>query len=223
MARGPRSVVSKAWGRRREGRTWRRRSGFSNSVVDAFVDDEAFGGDAGLWPLLTQRALTAFSTAKSRLAEGHDDEGVGAAELEDRFFDEPAGLGSDGAAGGLGAGEGDGGDAGVVEEVFLPGGPSMRRVWKTPRGKPARRTNASMASAHWGTLEACLRRPTLPAMSAGASKAEDLPEGEVPGHDGEDDAEWVVADVGFFLVGGARVRQGWDAFGGEDTWTALSA
>ena len=36
----------------------------------------------------------------------------------------------------------------------------------------------------------------------GAEKAEDLPEGEVPGHDGEDDAERVPADVAVLAFGG---------------------
>ena len=45
-----------------------------------------------------------------------------------------------------------------------------RSVVKTPSGKPAFRKRSSRASAHCGTLEACLRRPTLPAMSAGAAK-----------------------------------------------------
>ena len=42
----------------------------------------------------------------------------------------------------------------------------------------------------------------------GREEAEDLPEGEVPGHDGEDDAEGVPADVGVVF--------GVDGFGRED-------
>ena len=58
---------------------------------------------------------------------------------------------------------------------------SMRSVWKLPRGKPARRTRASMASAHWGTLEACLSRPTLPAIRAGARKRKTCQKGKFQG------------------------------------------
>ena len=43
-------------------------------------------------------------------------------------------------------------------------------VWNAPSGKPARVRMSSIASATWGTFEACLSRPTLPAMSAGAAK-----------------------------------------------------
>ena len=45
----------------------------------------------------------------------------------------------------------------------------MSSVWKTPSGAPARRNRSSSASAHCGTFEACLRRPTFPATSAGAA------------------------------------------------------
>ena len=44
------------------------------------------------------------------------------------------------------------------------------RVWKTSSGKPASRNSSSMNSAVWGTLLACLSRPTLPAARAGAAK-----------------------------------------------------
>jgi len=38
-----------------------------------------------------------------------------------------------------------------------------------------------MAKAHWGTLEACLRMPTLPAMSAGARKRKTCQRGKFQG------------------------------------------
>ena len=47
---------------------------------------------------------------------------------------------------------------------------STKRLVKTPSGRPARRNRSSMASAVWGTLDACLSRPTLPTMKAGAAK-----------------------------------------------------
>ena len=46
----------------------------------------------------------------------------------------------------------------------------ISRVWKTSSGKPALRNSSSMYSAVCGTLLACLSRPTLPAISAGAAK-----------------------------------------------------
>ncbi len=54
-------------------------------------------------------------------------------------------------------------------------------VWKAPPGKPAQRKTSSIASAHWGTLEACLRRPTLPAMRPGAAKRKTCQNGKFHG------------------------------------------
>ncbi len=42
-------------------------------------------------------------------------------------------------------------------------------VWNTPTGAPARANRSASASAHCGTFDACLSRPTLPAASAGAA------------------------------------------------------
>ncbi len=44
------------------------------------------------------------------------------------------------------------------------------RVWKEPGGYPARRNTSSMRRAVCGTFDACLSRPTLPAMRPGAAK-----------------------------------------------------
>ena len=38
-----------------------------------------------------------------------------------------------------------------------------------------------MASAHWGTLDACLSSPTLPAISAGAAKRKTCQKGKFQG------------------------------------------
>ena len=46
--------------------------------------------------------------------------------------------------------------------------PGTRSTRRRSFGKPASRTASSIASAHWGTLEACLRRAAFPAMNAGA-------------------------------------------------------
>ncbi len=47
---------------------------------------------------------------------------------------------------------------------------STKRLVKTPSGRPARRNRSSRTSAVWGTFDACLSRPTLPTISAGAAK-----------------------------------------------------
>lgn len=42
-------------------------------------------------------------------------------------------------------------------------------VWNTPSGKPASWKSSSRYRAHCGTFEACLSRPTFPAIRAGAA------------------------------------------------------
>ena len=46
----------------------------------------------------------------------------------------------------------------------------IRSVWKSPCGAPASSITFSISNAHWLTLEACFKRPTLPAMTDGAMK-----------------------------------------------------
>ena len=46
---------------------------------------------------------------------------------------------------------------------------STKRLVNAPSGRPARRNRSSMASAVCGTLDACLSRPTLPSIKAGAA------------------------------------------------------
>ncbi len=57
----------------------------------------------------------------------------------------------------------------------------MSSVWKAPSGNPARRMMSSIASAHRGTLEACLSRPTFPAIKAGAANRKTCQNGKFHG------------------------------------------
>ena len=175
--------------------------------IDALVDDEALGGDAAL-AVVDAAGLDGVVDGGVEVGGGKDDEGVGAAELEDGLLDEPAGLCGDGAAGGLGAGDGDGGDAGVGEEVF-----DLARLDEQGLEDAAGKAGAAHQGFNReGTLRdvgGVLEQADVAGHERGSEEAEDLPEGEVPGHDGEDDAEGVVADVALGVLGG-------DAFGGED-------
>ena len=89
-------------------------------VVDLVSDDEALGGDAGLAAVDAARTHGGFDR-EVEVGGRHDDEGVAATKLEHGLLDEPAGLGGDGAAGGLAAGDGDRGDALVGEDTSRPG------------------------------------------------------------------------------------------------------
>ena len=156
---------------------------------------------------MTQRALTAVSTASVEVGGGHDDEGVAAAEFEDGFFDEPSGLGGDGAACGFAAGEGDGGDALVGEDGFDLAGFDEEGL-EGAAGKAGAADEGFDGERALGDVGGVLEQADVAGHERGREEAEDLPEGEVPGHDGEDDAERVPADVGVVFGG--------DGFGGED-------
>jgi len=59
--------------------------------------------------------------------------------------------------------------------------PDTRTVRSRPSGNPASRTASSMASAHCGTFDACLRRAPFPAMNAGAAKRTTCQNGKFQG------------------------------------------
>ena len=115
-----------------------------------------------------------------------------------------------GAAGGLGAGNGDGGYTVVGEEVLDLTGFDEEGLEGAAGGSPARRMRASMARAHWGTLEACLSRPTLPAMSAGAAKRKTCQSGKFQGMTARMTPSGSKTDEGLEVLG-------LDGLGGEDT------
>ena len=176
-------------------------------VVDLVGDDEAFGGDAGLAAVDAAGAHGGFN-GEVEVGGGHDDEGVAAAEFEDGFFDEPAGLGADGAAGGLAAGDGDGGDALVGEDGldlidFEQEG--LKGAAREAGATDERLDRESALRDVGGVFE----QSDVAGHQCRREKTEDLPEGEVPGHDGEDDAERVPAYVAVVVLGG-------DGLGRED-------
>ncbi len=139
-------------------------------VVDLVCDDEAFGGDAGLSAVDAARAHGGFD-GEVEVGGRHHDERVAAAELENGFFDEPAGLGADGAAGGFAAGDGDGGDALVGEDVFdlveLRAGGSGRCREESRRGGPATQSRGRTAGRSMRASAGRRCRPSVQARENG--------------------------------------------------------
>ena len=172
--------------------------------VDGFGDEEALGGDAGL-PLSTERAATARDGGVER-GRGHDDEGIAAAEFEDGFLDEPSGLGGDGAAGGLAASDRDGGDALIGEHHLDLAGFDEERL-EAAAGKAGAADEGLDGERALGDVGGVLEQAHVASHQGGREEAEDLPEGEVPGHDGEDDSERVPADGGVEGRGVERLRR----------------
>gem|GEM_PF-4445429 len=185
---------------------------FSKLVVDVLVDEEALGRDAAL-AVVDAARLDGMGDGFVEVGGGEDDEGVGAAEFEHGLLDEPSGLGGDGAAGGLGTGDGDGGNAAVGEEAFDLAGLDEEGLEAAAGEAGAADEGLDLESA-LGDIGGVLEQGDVAGHEGGSGEAEDMPEGEVPGHDGEDDADGVIADVALGVAGG-------DVFGGEDARCVL--
>ena len=136
-------------------------------------------------PLLIMRAFTAVATALSRSALGITMNGSLPPSSSTVFLMCLPGCAATCAARGLAAGERDGRDARVVDDARATWPEPISSVWNTPSGKPARRKISSMASAHCGTLDACLSRPHVARHQRRRGEAEDLPERKVPRHHGQ--------------------------------------
>ena len=85
------------------------------AVVEVVEHDEALGRNAGLSVVDEPGADRGLGSGGEVGAFEHE-EGVGAAELEERRLERSAGGSGHDAAGAGGAGEGDGGDARVADE-----------------------------------------------------------------------------------------------------------
>ena len=122
-----------------------------------------------LWPLFCMRAVTPTSTALAMSAEGMTMKGSEPPSSSTVFLiSEPAVDATAEPAPSLPVRVA----ARTRLSLRIPSTleEEIRRVWKTPCGASASRKMRSISSAHWLTLEACFRMPTLPAMIAGAAK-----------------------------------------------------
>ncbi len=96
------------------------------------------------------------------------------------------------------------GDARVVDER----GDSLdgtKRLVKTPSGSPARRNRSSMARRGLRHVGRVLEQPDVAHHERRRGEADHLPEREVPRHDGQHRAEWLVVHVGLRPAGGDRL------------------
>ena len=120
------------------------------------------------WPLFCTRPVTAVLTASSRSTDGITMNGsLPPSSITVGLISSPQMAATDWPAGSLP----------VRVAASTRGSRRMRStaldetssVWKQPSGKPPRAMTSERYSADCGTLDACLSRPTLPAISAGAA------------------------------------------------------
>ena len=185
----------------------------ANSSADGFVHDEALGGDAAL-PALTARAATATRRPVD-LAEGMTMKGsLPPSSRTDFLMSHPARAATGAAADSLPV-TWTAAMRASASTTATCSGPDEQRL-EAPAGKTGAAEadlNGERALRHVGGV---LEQAALPAIRA-AEKAEDLPEGEVPGHDGEDDAERSPAEGGVErrCVDGFRREDAGGVFGVE--------
>src|SRR6266704_6140057 len=120
------------------------------------------------WPLFWQRAVTATEAALARSADGMTTYGSLPPSSSTVFLStRPAISATDRPAGSLPVSVA----ARTRSSVRIASTLSepTSRVWNAPSGKPARRNRSSRNSAVCGTFDACLSRPALPAIRAGAA------------------------------------------------------
>jgi len=120
------------------------------------------------WPLFCTRAVTAVLTASSRSTDGITMNGsLPPSSITVGLISSPQMAATDWPAGSL-----------PVSVAALTRGSrrmastaldDTSSVWKQFSGKPPRAITSDRYSADCGTFEACLSRPTLPAISAGAA------------------------------------------------------
>ena len=82
-----------------------------------------------------------------------------------------------------------------------------------PSGAPASRYSSTIRSAHWGNRRRVLEQHRVPGEEVGGRTPDDLPEREVPGHDGEDRPDGIEphvrgAAVGFVVARAERLLRG---------------
>jgi len=119
-------------------------------------------------PLFCTRAATAMRTTASRSADSSTMKGSEPPSSSTLFFSAwPAAAATDMPACSLPVRV----TAAIRGSAMIPAMSllSTKRLVNPPSGSPARRKMSSSNSAVCGTLEACLSRPTLPTISAGAA------------------------------------------------------
>ena len=138
-------------------------------------DDEPLRRDAALPDVLKSRPRRDCRRLLD-IGIGQHDEGIRATKFEHLFLQHPSGLAGDEAADIRRAGQGHGGDAWILDQAFHCAR-AHQQCAEQALGCACLTNTSSMASAHCGTLLACLRIAPLPAASAGARKRKNCQNG----------------------------------------------
>ncbi len=166
-------------------------------VDQRLVHDEALGAQAGLAGV-EEAAGDGLGDDDVEVGVLEHDERVGPAELEQALLRGPTGAGRDVGAGPVAAGQGDGGDAVVLDQVGRrssgTSGSAMTRVRNTFVRQAGVAEDLLDRERDTGDVRGVLEQSGVAGHQRRGGEAEHLPEGEVPRHDRQHGAQWLVAD-----------------------------
>ena len=161
-------------------------------IGDLFVNDKALGGDAGL-TIIDDARFYSRGGGFLKICAGHNDEGIAAAEFQDDFFNALCGGDANLNTGLLASGESGRGHSRIVEDAI-----DLRRANEKSLEHASRETGAEEDVFDFQSalrdIGGVFQQADVAGHQAGSDETEDLPEREVPGHDGENDAERLVTD-----------------------------
>ena len=161
-------------------------------IGDLFVNDKALGGDAGL-TIVDDARFHSGGGGFLKICAGHDDERIAAAEFQDYFFDALRGGDANLNAGLLASGQSGSGDARIIEDAI-----DLRRANEKSLeyafGETGAEENVFNFQGALRDVGGVFQQADVAGHQARSDEAEDLPEREVPRHDGENDAERLVTD-----------------------------
>ena len=160
---------------------------------DRVHNDEALGRNAGL-AVVNGARFHGRADRGGHIGARHDDEGITAAQFQHGFLDALASLRGNLHAGRLAAGERRRHHARVVDYTgYLLGSDEerlKRAIWKA--GAAENVFNGERALRH---VRCVLQQAYVARHQRRRCEPEHLPEGKVPGHDGENRADRLIADV----------------------------
>ena len=163
---------------------------FFELSAQLFDDNEAFGGDAALAGVDQARGDATLGGGIEVGVFEHD-VGIGPAKFEDGFLEDPASLGRDRSPGRSAAGECNGAHEWVFDE-FADAVRADDDGAKDVEARVAQKVVDGLGAAE--DVRGVFEDDGVAGHQGGGDGAKDLPEGEVPWHDREDDAEWQVGD-----------------------------
>ncbi len=173
------------------------------TVGDRLLDQEALGGDAALAGIDGPR-LGRLLAGLHRIDVAQDDERIGATQLENGLLEVLPGLRGYRHAGLLATGEGDGANRRMGDEALdgLRGDEESAHRSVRESGVAEDLLDGKGAA---GNVRGVLQQADVARHQGRGREAEELPEREIPRHDGEHRPERVVADEAAGGVGDDRL------------------